>query len=127
MAKSAYKAPWEKSAGAVEDKALPELDSNEPAEGEPEADPTAEASVIHIHKPTKEIHTENVDGSQSHDTFKDVDELKSKLDKFFDSEEKEWKEDPEEEEEAHKDDFGKDDEKQSSNPFSDFGSILGKR
>ena len=64
------------------------------------------------------VHIEHKDGTKSDHEYEGLKELKNSIDKFFDSEEKEWDSNPEEEEEAHKGDFDEEDE--NSNPFSDM-------
>jgi hypothetical protein len=99
---------------------LPKMDDSEDEDGEA---PVADVHEVHINVPAKSLKTKHADGSTKSHSYEDLEDLHSKLDKFLDSEEKEWEENPEEEEEAHKDDFDSEDSGED-NPMSKLHSLM---
>jgi hypothetical protein len=121
---TSYAPAWKKFGSGKADKApkltsTPEEDNEPTLNSEDDEKPVAEATMIHINKPEGKIKVEHKDGTKSDHEFEGLSELKDKLDKFFGEEEKEFKKNPEDEDEYHKGSLGEDDE-DDSHSFADM-------
>lgn len=102
--------------GRKYDEGLPDLKAKTEDE---DGEPTVEAKVVHITKKDDgghHVEVEHEDGTSSEHEVESLEELKDKLDQFFNEEIGEFKKDPEGESEYHKGSLG--DAEEEDNPFT---------